>query len=78
MAKKKKKKKPEPPVEKQVKTAYVDLETAELLARPVGNCHHPMNILVLLGEDTENPVLVCQGCMTQFPVNFIEAGDEEE
>lgn len=74
MRKKKKKKKPE----KKFKKAYVPLDVAEALSRPVKGCTHPMEILVLLGEETDNPMLVCQGCTTIFPVTFVQAGDEEE
>lgn len=63
---------------KKFKKAYVPLEVAEALSRPVRGCTHPMNILVLLGEETKTPMLVCQGCTTIFPVTYVQAGDEEE
>ena len=75
---KKKKKKVDLVPEKQHKTAYVSMESAAILSTPIGDCSHPMKILVLMGEDTDTPMLICKGCMVAVPVNFIEAGDEEE
>jgi hypothetical protein len=63
---------------KKFKKAYVALDVAEALSQPVRGCTHPMKILVLLGEETANPILVCQGCTTIFPVTYVQAGDEEE
>lgn len=75
---KKKKKKSEKLPEKKFKKAYVPLDVAESLSRPVKGCTHPMDILILLGEETDTPMLVCQGCSTIFPVTFVQAGEEEE
>jgi len=78
-----KRKKPQPeaqpdpqlPAEKEIRTATVTVETAELMSQPVGDCRHPMKKMFLVDEDTDKPMLVCTGCTATFPVIMVVEGD---